>query len=208
MADFLSKDEEQRLRTLASGLVRGLEDAAVVLGRLGFTSHDYMELSETRSFQQMLRQAQDEWEGASNTHKRIKLKAAVNIEEALPHFYKAMTDDKEPLSSKVKAFEVVSKVAGLGNPEPVGAGAGQFFKLEINLGQGVAPMVIGGGRVDDHGVENLTIEHEAQEMRVHPLGEGLASALAEDFAGGHNPTLSEGRPVQSRLFDALPLEEL
>ena len=61
----------------------------------------------------------------------------MNIEEALPHFYKAMTSDKEPLSSKVKAFEVVSRVAGLGNPSQLNAGAGQFFKLEINLGGGV-----------------------------------------------------------------------
>ena len=51
-------------------------------------------------FRQMLRTAQDEWEGASNTHKRIKLKAAVNIEEALPHFFKAMTSDKEPLARR------------------------------------------------------------------------------------------------------------
>jgi hypothetical protein len=128
-------------------------------------------------FRQMLREAQEEWEGARNTHKRIKLKAAVNIEEALPHFYTAMTDPKEPLSSKVKAFEVVSRVAGLGNPEPVPAGNGQFFKLEINLGGGVAPMVLQGGRVDDQ-VENVTIEHEAH---------GFA---------------------QSKLFDALPLEDL
>jgi hypothetical protein len=106
-------------------------------------------------FRQMLIEAQEEWEGARNTHKRIKLKAAVNIEEALPHFYKAMTSEKEPLSSKVKAFEVVSRVAGLGNPEPVAPGNGQFFKLEINLGGGLAPMVLASG------VENVTIEHEA-----------------------------------------------
>jgi hypothetical protein len=172
MDDFLSSKEEQRLRELANGIVRGIQTPEEVLGMLGFTSANYTELSETRSFRQMLRQAQDEWEGASNTHKRIKLKAAVNIEQALPHFYMAMTNDKEPLSSKVKAFEVVSRVAGLGNPEPVNAGAGQFFKLEINLGAGVTPMVF------QSGVENMTIEHETQSF------------------------------TQSRLFDALPLEDL
>lgn len=169
---LLSSKEEQRLRELANGVVRGIQTPEEVLSILGFTSHEYTELSETRMFRQMLRQAQDEWEGASNTHKRIKLKAAVNIEQALPHFYTAMTDPKEPLSSKVKAFEVVSRVAGLGNPEPAGVGAGQFFKLEINLGGGIAPIMLASG------VENVTIEHEAQAY------------------------------TQSRLFDALPLEEL
>jgi hypothetical protein len=153
-APLMTKQDEQKLRDLASGIVRGIEEPQTILDRLGLTSNDYSELSETRMFRQMLRTAQDEWEGASNTHKRIKLKAAVNIEEALPHFYKAMTSDREPLSSKVKAFEVVSRVAGLGQAEPMAAGAGQFFKLEINLGGGASPLVLA------RGVESVVLEHE------------------------------------------------
>jgi hypothetical protein len=183
----LSKADEQRLRELAHAVTRGIEDAPTILLRLDFTMDDYMELAETRMFRQMLREAQSEWEGAGNTHKRIKQKAAMNIEQALPHFFQAMISDKEPLSSKVKAFEVVSRVAGLGAPEPLGAGAGQFFKLEINLGAGVQPLVLGGALGQ---AEEMTLEHDALEA-----GDGI-------------PALSEGRPAQSRLFDALPLEEL
>ena len=164
---LLSKHDEMRLRELANGIVRAVEEPEPLLDRLGFTSSDYAELSETRMFRQMLTQAQSEWEGASNTHKRIKLKAAVNIEEALPHFYKAMTSEKEPLSSKVKAFEVVARVAGLGQPEPVPAGTGQFFKLEINLGGGVAPMVLASG------IENMTIEHESMGITQSGLFDSL-----------------------------------
>jgi hypothetical protein len=169
---LLTKDDEKRLRDLAAGLIRGIEEPETVMSRCGFSPGDYTELSETRMFRQMLSEAQEEWEGARNTHKRIKLKAAVNVEEALPHFYKAMISEKEPLSSKVKALEVVARIGGLGNPEPVVASNGQFFKLEINLGGGVAPIVAAIG------VENVTIEHEAQVFN------------------------------QSRLFDALPLEDL
>ena len=152
---LMTKQDEQKLRELAAGIVRGIQTPEEVLARLDMTIDDYSELSETRMFRQMLRTAQDEWEGASNTHKRIKLKAAVNIEEALPHFFIAMTSDKEPLSSKVKAFEVVSRVAGLGQTEQVAPGAGQFFKLEINLGAGVSPLVL------ESGVESVTIEHQS-----------------------------------------------
>jgi hypothetical protein len=186
---LMTKQDEQKLRDLAAAIVRGIEEPETVLTRLGLTSSDYIDLSETRMFRLMLRTAQDEWEGASNTHKRIKLKAAVNIEEALPHFFKAMTSEKEPLSSKVKAFEVVSRVAGLGQTEQVASGAGQFFKLEINLGGNIPPMVLGAG------VESMTIEHEMQEMRVHPLGVELASPLG-------------GGLTQSSLFSSLPLEDL
>ena len=171
-APLMTKQDEQKLRDLASGIVRGIEAPETILDRLGLTLNDYTELADTRMFRQMLRTAQDEWEGASNTHKRIKLKAAVNIEEALPHFYKAMTSDKEPLSSKVKAFEVVSRVAGLGMAEPVAAGAGQFFKLEINLGGNIPPMVLASG------VESMTIEHQTAGITQSNL---FASLPLEDL---------------------------
>jgi hypothetical protein len=138
----LTADDEQRLHQLAAGLAKDVEDTDALLARLGFTRDDYNELAETRAFRAMLDQALGEWAGANNTHKRIKLKAAVNVEQALPHFFHAMIDPKEPLSSKVKAFEIVSRVAGLGNPEPTHVGNGQYFKLEINLGGGKTPLII------------------------------------------------------------------
>jgi hypothetical protein len=137
----LTADDEQRLRALAAGLAKDMEDTDKLLERLGFTREDYNELAETRAFKTVLNQALSEWEGASNTHKRIRLKAATNIEQALPHFFHAMTDDKEPLSSRVKAFEIVARVGNLGNPDVIPPGGGQFFKLEINLGGGRAPLV-------------------------------------------------------------------
>ena len=139
---ILSLDDEKRLRDLANGIAKDVEDIDKLLERLGFTREDYDELVGTRTFKSILAQAASEWEGASNTHKRIKLKAAINIEQALPHFFSEMTNPTEPLSSKVKAFEAVSRVAGLGNPELVQPGGGQFFKLEINLGGDKPPVII------------------------------------------------------------------
>jgi hypothetical protein len=175
----LTADDEARLRNLANGLAKQIEDPEKLLARLGFSGEDYAELSESRIFKGMLTQALVEWEGAANTHKRTKLKAAVNVEEALPSFYQAMVNVKEPLSSRVKALEIISRIAGLGNPEPVAAGNGQFFKLEINLGAGIKPMVLANG---------VTIEHGEEVVDI--------------------PALTEDRYSQSKLFDALPLEEL
>jgi hypothetical protein len=145
----LDLNDEGRLRELAAGIAKDVEDNGKLLERLGFTRNDYDELCETRTFKAMLNEAMSEWEGASNTHKRIKLKAAINIEQALPHFYQEMTSPKEPLSSKVKAFEAVSRVAGLGIADAIPSGGGQFFKLEINLGGGKAPVVLTSGISDE-----------------------------------------------------------
>lgn len=187
MTQILTANDEKRLRELAAQLAKGIEDPTILIERLGFTPNDYEDLSQTRTFKAILNEAMSEWQGANNTHKRIKLKAAVNVEEALPHFYQAMVNDKEPLSSRVKALEVVSRIGQLGNPEIVPQGAGQYFKLEINLGvnaQGerIAPVIL------ENGVENVTLDHESVIIE----GE-----RAEPF-----------RYSQSKLFDALPLESM
>ncbi len=163
--------DEARLRELANGIAKDVEDVDKLLERLGFTREDYDELAGTRTFKSILSQATSEWEGAGNTHKRIKLKAAINIENALPEFYHAMVDPKEPLSSKVKAFEVVARVAGLGNPELQAAGGGQFFKLEINLGGGTKPVVLTSGIPDVDGGVLENVDYAYSESRDLPAPE-------------------------------------
>ena len=204
MAEILTKSEEIRLRELARGIITGIEEPEDVLKRLEFTLDEYTALTETRMFRLMLTQAQSEWDGASNTHKRIKLKAAVNIEEALPHFYKAMVNPNEPLSSKVKAFEAISKVAGLGQPEPVAAGNGQFFNLQINLGAGVTPLSFGAN-------PNAALKETIVEAI---RGTDYAIATAEEVQAlikeAQGLGTQESIPVytQSKLLEDVPFEEL
>ena len=173
----MNSDDEDRLRELAIGLAKGVEDDDLLFARLGFSREDYDELASTRTFRSMLAQAASEWESAGNTHKRVKLKAAVNVEQSLPSFYQAMIDPKEPLSSRVKVLEVVTRVAGLANPELQPAGSGQYFKLEINLGRDRPPIVI------ENNVEEIT--HASKP--VLPNGEVRHAGL----------------PIQSKVWDGM-----
>jgi hypothetical protein len=178
----ISEEDEQRLRELANGIAKDIEDMEVLLKRGGFTQEDYELLCETRAFRQMLEEACGEWQGANNTPKRVKLKAATNIELALPSFYNAMVNPNEPLSSRVKTFEVMARIGGLGNPEPALVGGGNAFNLTIQLtGAGEAGK---GAR----GIGDIVIGGIAEEISP---------------AGGVTRT---GYP-QSALLAALPLEE-
>ena len=169
---LLTQNDEQRLRELAVGMARGMEDEDELLRRLGFTRADYGELSETRTFKLILSQATSEWEGANNTRKRIEMKAAVNVEQALPHFYRAMTDEKEPLSSKVKTLEIVARIGKLGNPEVAAGGSGQFFKLEINLGGGKHEEIV----IEHHNDERAVLHEGPEELRESE-GYSLSNSL-------------------------------
>ena len=148
----ITREDETRLRDLAYAIAKDIEDPQEVLARLGFTHEDYDELAGTRVFKSMLDQAVSEWQGANNVAKRVKLKAAVNIEQAMPSMYDAMIDPKEPLASRVKVFEIMSRVGGLGNPEPQAIGAGSAFNLTIQLdaggvGSGGTREIVIGGQV-------------------------------------------------------------
>lgn len=156
--NLLPEADEQRLRELAMAFAKGVEDDNALLARLGFSREDYEELAQTRTFKAMLEQARGEWDAAANTRKRIRLKAAINIEQSLPSFYDAMIDPKEPLSSRVKVLEVVARIGDLSTPELQPAGGGQYFKLEINLGQNKPPIVI------ENNVEDIGAEHERGQL--------------------------------------------
>jgi hypothetical protein len=132
----ITAQDEQRLRELAQGVAKDIEDIPDLVKRLSFSMDDYEELCTTKVFRAMLDEALNEWQGANNTHKRVKLKAATNVELALPSFYSAMTNPAETLAARVKALEVISRIGGLGNPEPVLAGAGSAFNLTIHLDEG------------------------------------------------------------------------
>lgn len=132
----ITAEDESRLRELAYGIAKDIEDAPTLIARLGFTIEQFEDLAQTKMWQGMLDQAMSEWQGAGNVAKRVKLKAAVNIEQGLHHMYAAMIDPKEPLSSRVKVFEIMSRVGGLGNPEPMQAQAGSSFNLTIQLDSG------------------------------------------------------------------------
>jgi hypothetical protein len=171
----INRADEQRLRELASGVAKDIEDVNELLKRMGFSRDEYEELCETRVFKVMLEEAYSEWSGANNTPKRVKLKAAINIELSLPSFYKAMTDMKEPLSSRVKAFEIMARIGGLGNPEPVLAGGGNSFNLTIQLdGSGSKPpreIVINGSAIP--ALPSNTLEGNSVSYSQSPLLDAL-----------------------------------
>jgi hypothetical protein len=134
MSVKISEDDEQRLRSLAVGMAQAIRDPDDILHELGFTEEDWRELEKSRTFKRMLMQAEAEWNNAASTSKRVKLKAATNIELSLPQFYEDMVDKGQPLVARVRALEMVAKLAGLPEVEERERAPGAQFKLEIHLG--------------------------------------------------------------------------
>lgn len=107
-----------------------------ILRRMSISDEQFRDISANPRFQQMLATEVANWHSATNTHERVKLKAAAMMEEALPEFFERMLDTKESLPAKVETAKMVTKLAGMGNERQAGE-AREHFSLTINIGDGV-----------------------------------------------------------------------
>lgn len=90
-------------------------------------------IQQNFTFKGYLRGAIEEWNSATNTQERVRLKALAMVEEALPEFYGRMHDADEALQHKTEVLKTITKLAGL--ERQVGElGGGEKFTVTINLG--------------------------------------------------------------------------
>ena len=141
----INEEFARRLRALAQELASGIQEPDDIFEQLGFTQAEYDKLANDRVFKELLVSAVSEWNAASNTQKRVKLKSAVAVENVIHHLAAAIEDPNEPLSSKSSAFLALMKAGSIGNPDPVAVGGvGNSFKLEIHLANKVETITIEG----------------------------------------------------------------
>jgi hypothetical protein len=91
-------------------------------------------LNSSPIFQSVLKSAVEEWQSATNTSERVKLKSMVFVEEALPEFYARAHDPKEPLAAKTEVLTTIARLAGMGVNGVDNATAGERMTVTINLG--------------------------------------------------------------------------
>lgn len=139
----ITEEQARLMHVLAQEIARGYLAHDQILHNLGLSEEDYDVIERQGIFQKLLAGAIAEWNSATNTAKRIKLKSQWAVEETIPTMVAFMTDPKEPLSARVETFKTIARIGQLGNPEPPTPGDGSNgFHIEINIGQGVAPITI------------------------------------------------------------------
>lgn len=110
--------------------IKPLED---ILSSHGVQQDQWLTITESPRFQGYLRGALEEWNSATNTAERVRLKSLSFVEEALPEFYARAHDPKESLAAKVELLKTIAKFGGVGGAVE-GAVAGERLTVTINLG--------------------------------------------------------------------------
>lgn len=155
------------LAKLAREVVMNLRPLPEILEPFKLTVEQFDQLKENADFKRIFDSMLIEWHSATNTEKRIKVGAAVLLEEALPSLGARMISAKEDLKDAVETGKLFAKIAGVGEGER-SAGIGEKLVINIDLG-------------DD---KSLRLE---KEITVAPAGEALSS----DGEGAR-----DARPIQ------------
>lgn len=109
-------------------------DANAIQELFKLTPDEWLVISQSPRFQQLLEAEILAWQSATNTSERTKLKAGAMVEQWLPEANSRLHDKNEILSSKVELAKLVANISGLNKPEAVSSSNG--FSVTINLGEG------------------------------------------------------------------------
>lgn len=161
-------DEQVKLfHALAQEIVQAYQTKENILKSLSITDDDYELISQNPTFQRILRQLMVEWNGATNTSKRIKIKSQWAIEEGIPYIFQSMTDINEPLNARVEAFKAISKIGQLDTHDQLHS-SDRTFRLEINIGAGVPTVTINSDKIIEH--DNNESEWDADKEDNYTSG--------------------------------------
>lgn len=126
---------EQSLRViLARELALNIRPLEAILESLGVSDTKFEQLKNDASFTRLLAQQMAEWESATNTQERVKLKASAMIEDWLPEAYARLHDRTENLPGKTELAKLITRIAGMGVDKVNQGASAEKVTVTINIG--------------------------------------------------------------------------
>lgn len=134
------------LSRLARDLAQDIYEPDQIRQTYALTQEQFTTILADPNFSRMLREMIVDWNSASGTAERVKVKAATAVEAVMDSFIADIVDKSIPLVQRTDALKALMKLGELGERELLGqAGAGGSVSIQINLGtpgQGQAPKTV------------------------------------------------------------------
>lgn len=126
--------DDVKIVQLAREIAMDVVEIPAILKRYEVTNQEWERIQRHPRFDQILKAAIVEWQSAINTEQRIKVKAAVLLEEWLGEANSRLHDRTESLAAKTELAKFLGRLAGLGIAGASIEGHSERFSLTINLG--------------------------------------------------------------------------
>ncbi len=164
---------ERLLISVAKEIALGMREAQEICDTHGIDLATLERMRDVPLFQKTVEDYATEINATQNVAKRIRLKARYTLEQALPSAFEMVTDPNLPGPARVKALEVLAKIAGvMSDGDGIGPQTAVGF---VNIDFGMLPpaaVTVRQGR----GSDIDTIDHEAAPV---PEDEDLDADLAQ-----------------------------
>ena len=132
---------------LAAELAVGILPLPDILKRFDMTSAELKVLMKDANFKQMVSQFKREWNEASNSKERVRIKAVIMVEENLLELHSIFNDIELNPSARLDAFKQMVSLADVA-PKTNAPDSGPKFNLTLNLGSSREPVTIDATTVD------------------------------------------------------------
>jgi hypothetical protein len=136
MANDLSENEvfAVNLAALAREIAMDVFDVPKILEIHRLSDAEWQKISANQKFQEMLRGLVSEWQSATNTKERVRVKAATGLEMQLEIYIRDISDPKIPLAQRVEAGKFLARLGELDGSQIAAGGGGAAFQINLNIG--------------------------------------------------------------------------
>jgi hypothetical protein len=141
--------QEGKLLRLAAEIAMEINPIGDILRGQGVTDEEWGRIQTHPRFQMLLLDAVREWNKATNTPERVKVKSATMLEQALPDMYGRIVDNKESLAAKTELLKLIAKLAGIGDSKGEVVSPEKFV-LNINIGDSTRTIGVASAKVIEH----------------------------------------------------------
>jgi hypothetical protein len=121
------------LAKLAAEVAREQRDLVEILTDYNLTLEQFNYLKTNTFFMRVLETATIEWNSDLSVHERLRVEAAMYLEQGMPVLGARMLNEREELKDAVETAKMFAKVAGLGEVGDKGS-SGEKFTINIDLG--------------------------------------------------------------------------
>lgn len=134
MSKLLDILPDKRMIHVAREIALDIHELEDILRNAAVSPEEFARWSHNEHFQSMLRDELAAWASATNTHERVKLKAAVVMENWLEQAHSILHDKTETLSGRAEIAKLLADMSGMRAKDMHVANAGDRLSITINLG--------------------------------------------------------------------------
>lgn len=142
----------------------GVAYLPALLEKFALTADDVKQALKHERVKAVLRERQEYWKKGATQEQRIKEKARLSIEDAIPLMQKWLDDEEDvSIPAKLSIIQELGKLAALPTARPDGGQVGAQLVLNVDFGEGRKTSIDSNPVIEQEGYAKLPVTNQLTE---------------------------------------------